>query len=96
MRTYLAYGIVILSALFIVFLVGLAIYFVARITIDAIYEVIRSGVAPINPRYKSVIKKYLDYYKRLPPPNKNAFERKVQYFITAKLFFLEIFPKSQM
>ena len=91
------------NAVIILFVVVMAILFLssvswvtylfARATFNAAFGDVRSRMLPIKPGYKIVLKKYFDFYKRLSPPNKKLFERKVQYFITAKTFIPRNIPK---
>ncbi len=84
---------VFLSFLFGIFVVGLALYTVARVTFDAIVGGMKSRVLPIKASYKETLKKYFGYYNRLSPSNKKKFERKVQYFISVKKFVPRDIPE---
>jgi len=68
-------------------------YLFAREAFNAAFGEVRSRMLPLRRKYKTVLKKYFDYYQRLSPANKKAFERKVQYFITAKTFIAREIPK---
>jgi len=68
-------------------------YLTARAVFDAAFGEVRSRMLPLRRKYKTVLNKYFDYYKKLSPSNKKSFERKVQYFITAKTFVARNIPE---
>jgi len=68
-------------------------YLFARTAFNAAFGEVRSRMLPLRHKYKTVLNKYFDYYKKLSPSNKKSFERKVQYFITAKTFVARIIPE---